>query len=195
MNVSETIEALPLRLSFQASYLTSYSPKAARVILNITILFLLSASVHGQVYKDTSKACSKCSKWSIVRPLADTVRPGDFFFKVTADRRYSYPGNDACAFSLTNAGQSDISVKVTEANNGNGDFILKPGESARFGDVFNPKDNTDACYTSELPLMQIHVSITSKSKGTLKISALAYPGAACPPDTFIMKSWTSTILP
>lgn len=159
------------------------------------IILLMTSTASGQVYVDQSKSCLKCSKWSIVRPFADTVKSGDFTFKVTADRKYSYPGNDACAFSLTNSGQSDIVLKVSDAHKGNGDFTLKPGESARFGDVFNPKDNTEACYTSELPLMQIHVSIATNSKGAVRISALAYPGAACPPDTFVMKSWTSTILP
>lgn len=161
----------------------------------IMILLLTVSAASAQVYEDKSKSCLKCSKWSIVRPFADTVKSGEFIFNVTAIRGFSYPGNDACAFSITNSGQAEINIKVLEANTGNGEYILKPGESARFGDAFNPKDNTASCYYSELPSMQIRVSIATKSKGSLRISALAYPGAACPPDTFVMKSWTSIILP
>lgn len=194
MKACKRHEALPLRPSFQASYLT-HGPKAARGCINLIIFLLSIITASGQVYEDYAKSCAKCSKWKIVRPFADTVKSGNFNILTTNDRRFSYPGNDACAYSITNTGHSDLFIKVSNAFTGNGDFAIKPGEAVRFGDIFNPKDNSDHCYASELPSMQILVSIISKSVGRIKISALAYPGAACPPDTFVMKAWDSTILP
>lgn len=194
MKACKRHEALPLRPSFRASYLT-HGPKAAKGCINLIIFLLSIITTSGQVYEDQLKSCVKCSKWTIVPPFADTVKSGNFNILTTNDRRFSYPGNDACAYSITNIGHSDLFIKVSNAFTGNGDFTIKPGESVRCGDVFNPKDNTGHCYTSELPSMQIGVFISSKSIGRIKVSALAYPGAACDPDTFVIKVWDSTILP
>lgn len=161
----------------------------------LMILLITTMTASAQVFADKSKSCIKCSKWSIVRPFADTVKSGDFNLQVTNNRMFSYPGNDACAYSITNTGLSDLVIKVTNAYTGNGDFTIKPGESVRCGDVFNPKDNTDNCFASDLPTMQIGVFISAKSIGSIKVSALAYPGATCAPDAFVMKVWNSIILP